>query len=126
MVQAIFFDLFETLVTEWINGKKEKSHVIAGFDMEESLFKKEWRLRQERRMDGTFSTYQSVLVDIFKTYNLPIDKEQIDFAYQERKRVKSLPFKNMNEEILQTLSDLKKRGMQLGLISNCTPEEVES
>lgn len=41
MVQAIFFDLFETLITEWVNGKKEKTHLLDGLGIEEAVFKKE-------------------------------------------------------------------------------------
>lgn len=77
-------------------------------------------------MNGTFSDYQSVVVDILQANDMPIYLPLIESAYQERKRVKSIPFEKIDEEILQTLSLLKNREVKIGLISNCTPEEVES
>lgn len=122
----MLFDLFETLISEWRNGKREKGHMFHEIGLNEELFKKEWHKRLDKRMDGTFSNYRSVLIDILRAQNMPIDLKVLDAAQKQRERVKSLPFEQINEEIIGCLSELKRQGIKVGLISNCTPEEISA
>ncbi|WP_422657613.1 HAD family hydrolase [Paenibacillus sp. EC2-1] len=126
-IKAVFFDLFETLVTEFSENirisKRNYDYMnILGLSNED--FKKEWRIRRERRMAGVFSDYPSVLRDILSSRGLKDDIEAIDFLHQERIKEKCIPFRNIHSEITDLLTYIKSKGIKIGLISNCTEEEV--
>jgi len=124
MIRAVFFDLYETLITEWENGKRKTTHSIEQLGIPEDIFKKEWSDRIERRMDGTFENYQSVLKDILQSLKMPIDEKVLKLVELGRIKAKSIPFQDINQSILDALSLLKEIGVRIGLISNCTPEEI--
>ncbi|SDW23775.1 HAD family hydrolase [Paenibacillus sp. CF384] len=126
-VKAVFFDLFETLITEFEQGKRVSNR---NYDYSTLLgisnadFKKEWSLRQEKRMNGHFVSYGEVLRDIALARNLEINEDSIQYLYQARKEEKKLPFHAIQSEIIELLTELRSHPLKLGLISNCTEEEV--
>ncbi|MCQ6562968.1 HAD family hydrolase [Paenibacillus mendelii] len=127
-VKAVFFDLFETLMTEFVNGKRLSNR---SYDYEALLglpnaeFKKEWGARQQQRMSGLLPDYKAVIRDILNARYLPYNEAAVNQLYEDRLREKQLPFQTIGPEIKELLDDLKKRSMKLALISNCTEEEVK-
>ncbi len=63
LIKAVFFDLYETLITEWKDGQKKATYSTELLGLDQSKFKSEWELR----MDGTFPDHQSVLRDILSS-----------------------------------------------------------
>jgi len=124
MIKAVFFDLYETLITEWANGERKATHSIEQLGIPEDVFKEEWNIRVEKRMDGTFESYQCVLIDILQTLKMPIDDHVLTLIESERIKAKAIAFENIEKHIIDTLSHLKKMSIKIGLISNCTPEEI--
>ncbi|MCR2822838.1 HAD family hydrolase [Lederbergia panacisoli] len=125
MIEAVFFDLYETLITEWENGKKKADFSPASMlGMEQVIFKREWSKRKERRMDGSFSDAKSCLVDILNALDTPIKMDEINNAIEQRKKAKAIPFQSIDEKIIETILQIKAKGIKVGLISNCAPEEV--
>lgn len=127
MIRAIFFDLFETLITEFADGKRisnRKYDYKALLDMENDVFKREWSLRSDRRMRGHYPSFHAVMNDILASHNLPYPSAALDQLHQERVQEKLIPFQQIDPHICAMLESLKERGLQLGLISNCTEEEV--
>ncbi|OAK67701.1 HAD family hydrolase [Lederbergia galactosidilytica] len=124
MVQAIFFDLYETLITEWENNQRKSIYSIEELGIDTKVFKKAWSARREMRMNGTFSDHQTCLKDIMQSLGQPINENVINEIHQRRVEAKLVPFIEINDEIIQTLQLLKDRKIKLGLISNCTAEEV--
>ncbi|MGO4789594.1 HAD family hydrolase [Paenibacillus sp. 2KB_20] len=128
-VRAVFFDLYETLITEFANGKrlsKRSYDYMYRLGLSEAEFKQEWRTRFERRMNGHFPDYHSVIHDILVSRSLPYPQEHVEFLYQSRVSEKKIPFNRISNEICRMLELLRKRGLKLGLISNCSEEEVIS
>ena|SRR5690606_12901827 len=126
-VKAIFFDLFETLVTEFSEGKRISERAydyprLLGLSHEQ--YKKEWRLRSQARMTGAFLDYPAVVKDILAGYGIDNKEEEIYYLYEERIKEKKIPFYQPQQEVMTMLAELKSRGFKLGLISNCTEEEV--
>nr|WP_191967324.1 HAD-IA family hydrolase [Lederbergia ruris] len=117
--------MFETLITEFENNQRKATYSIKDLGIDEKLYKKEWAARRGRRMDGSFPDHQSVLRDIVKTCGKPINESVIESIHQERIKAKSVPFKNQDSEIMNMLQTLKDQKIKIGLISNCTAEEVE-
>lgn len=126
MVKAVFFDLYETLITEWDGNTKKAAYSTGQLGLDQEIFKAEWDNRREERMNGTFPDHQSVLRDILNSHGLTIDHEWINKIHVERVRAKGVPFQDMNPEVVELLQSLKSGGIKLGLISNCAPEEVYS
>jgi putative hydrolase of the HAD superfamily len=126
LIKAIFFDLYETLITEWKNEKKKAVYSTEALGLDPKIFKQEWDIRREMRMDGTFPNHQSVLRDILNTHRIEVDPEVIERVHQERVRAKAVPFREMHPEVIEMLKQLKTLNIKLGLISNCAPEEVIS
>ncbi|WP_188384320.1 HAD family hydrolase [Ornithinibacillus halotolerans] len=120
----MFFDLYETLITEWENNEKKATYSIEALGIDKKTYKKEWALRRERRMDGTYPDHKSVLRDILQSLGKPVDESMIDKVDQLRVESKRVPFQDINHEVLEMLQKLKDMNVKLGLISNCTPEEV--
>lgn len=126
-VRAAFFDLYETLITEFADGRRisRRRYDYPGLlGLSEDDFKQEWKARQEGRMRGIFPNYRTVIRDILEQRNLPYREEQVEFLYQSRLKEKQLPFEAVRPDVIEMLDRLKKRGLKLGLISNCTAEEV--
>jgi putative hydrolase of the HAD superfamily len=124
--KAVFFDLFETLVTEFAGGRRisKRSYdyqSLLGLSNDE--FRKEWGNRQERRMNGEFGDFREVVKDIVVGKGLPVNEEAIRHLYQERVKEKAIPFENIDPEMIDVLRRLQGQ-VKLGLISNCTEEEV--
>lgn len=126
-VKAVFFDLFETLVTEFSDGKRISNRYydyleLLGLSNEE--FKNEWRNRNKDRMTGFFSDFPSVIRDILKKRELNYNDESVEYLYQGRLREKEIPFREIQPGIIDLLTYLKDKKVSVGLISNCTEEEV--
>lgn len=75
-------------------------------------------------MDGIFPDHESVLRDILTSLGKPVDESVIKQVHEKRVAAKLIPFKEINSEIIRMLQALKELDMKIGLISNCTPEEV--
>lgn len=126
MIQAIFFDLYETLITEWEYNKKKTAYSVDELGLDSDNYKNEWAARRDKRMDGTYPDHQNVLRDILKAHNKEIDESIIAEIHQRRVNAKSVPFHAIENEIIVTLQTIKEMNIKIGLISNCAPEEVEA
>jgi len=126
-IRAVFFDLYETLITEFADGKRISRRSYDYRDrlgLSEEEFKEEWSSRFERRMNGQFPSYQAVIRDILDVRSLPYHEQHVEFLYQARISEKTIPFLAVSQEITVMLDQLHKRGLKLGLVSNCSEEEV--
>lgn len=117
--------MYETLITEWDGDRKKATYSVSKLGLDEHVYKKEWAERIDRRMTGAFVNHQSVLKDILKSNNRTVDENIIEEIHQQRVHVKTIPFLNIDNEIINTLHLLKNMNIKLGLISNCALEEVE-
>lgn len=127
--KAVIFDLFETLITEFGNGERLAKRTynymeLLGLSNEE--FKREFGRRQLRRMTGELKSYHNVVEEILARNELPFNKETIDHLYQERVKEKQLPLLTSNEDVNNLLDAIRSKNVKIGLISNCTEEEVQS
>ncbi|ANX11460.1 hypothetical protein ABE41_005525 [Fictibacillus arsenicus] len=126
MIKAVFFDLYETLITEWDGNQKKAVYSTDELGLDSKIFKAEWDNRRELRMNGTYPDHQSVLKDILNSHGKSSDRDMIEKVHQKRIWAKTVPFQEMHPEVIELLATLKEKGKKLGLISNCAPEEVSS
>nr|WP_144929286.1 HAD family hydrolase [Paenibacillus bovis] len=124
MIHAVFFDLFETLITEWEGGKKKAIYSTHKLGLNSNVFSKEWKIRKELQSIGKYPNYSSVLEEILKKHRVEYEMELIEFLEKERIKGKSIPFLKIDIEIINTLKELKNKQIKIGLISNCTHEDI--
>jgi len=124
MLKVIFFDLFETLITEhdpsWLPSSSPAEYL--GLDV--ARFKQEWRARWRARMTGVYPDYASVLEDICRAMGSPADDGRIAHLQGRRLALKAVPFTRVEPAMVTMLHALRQLGLTVGVISNCTPEEV--
>ena len=123
-IQAVFFDLYETVVTEFDPSWKPVPTTAERLGLSQERFAAEWRARQQQRVTGTYADYRSVLQEICTATGQPIDEALIEQLHAERLAAKAMPFARVEDDIVDALAAIRRLGVKVGLISNCTAEEV--
>lgn len=123
-MEAVIFDLYETLVTEFDPNWKPAPTTAERLGIEESTFGEAWRSRQPKRLVGGYRDSPSILQEICEAAGHPADEAVIGQLYEERLAAKALPFARIDESMFSVLSSIRQAGTQIGLISNCGPEDV--
>lgn len=121
---AVFFDLYETLVTEYEPGWTPVPTTAARLGLSQDRFTPAWKARQAQRMTGAFPDFRSVLHDICQATNHPVDEVLLDQLQAERLAHKARPFARIRSDIVSMLEALRRAKLRVGLISNCSVEEV--
>jgi FMN phosphatase YigB (HAD superfamily) len=128
--KAVIFDLYETLITEFSNGRRKVTRTNRDYERLIGLpyveFQQQWNDRQEMRMTGAYPDYFSVMNDIISKNNLVCEQHVLEDLYNVRVNEKSVPFADIAHDIIELLDGLKQRDIKLALISNCTEEEVSA
>ena len=123
---AVIFDLYETLVTEnhpeWFGNPTLADRL--GID--EALCRREWEARYEGRMTGTIADYSTVLREICGVAGVQHPEQEIAHLAAERLEAKARPFIRVETGVIEALKQLRSRQLKIGLITNCTCEEVAS
>jgi len=123
-MQAVIFDLFETLVTEWGRPKYSLSKMASDLGVDHKIFR---RAKDALNLDhflGKFPNTIQYIEAALKIMNVARDKGQLAEIAQKREECKRKCFDVIEPKILEMLSALKEKGCKLGLISNCSPEEI--
>jgi FMN phosphatase YigB (HAD superfamily) len=94
MIEAVFFDLYETLITEldpdWHPGKETPTAELLG--IERAVFDAEWQARRLRRMTSALD-FPSVVRDICAAAGKAageIDEQVVADLHARRSRAKAL------------------------------------
>lgn len=125
---AVVFDLFETLVTEVVTeGQMPPTGHPSSADLlgiERGAFKAAWSQRKIRRMTSVLP-YEAALVEICGQFGVRPGSREVRELVEARRVSKAMPFSRVAEPVLAMLEDLRSRGCALGLVSNCSVEDVE-
>ncbi len=124
MIQALFCDLFETIVTEFDPHWKPGATIADELGVNAKLFAMEWSTRRDKRMVGGYPDFRSALRDICRALEHPVDEGVLRRIHQERLARYARVFAKIDDKVVHVLKTIKRAGLKLGLISNCTPEEV--
>lgn len=124
MIKAVIFDLYETLITEWVSRKYLSSQCARDLDIDPALFRELWN-SHHHAMDTGRLTYRQVLTEILIAAEKTPDDALIDACEQKRISGKNDCFAAIDENVLHMLSSLKQQGLKLCLCSNCSADEVE-
>lgn len=124
MIKAVIFDLYETLITEWVSRKYLSSQCAQDLGIDHPLFREMWNSRH-REMDTGLLSYRQVLAEILTAAGKTPDDALMDACEEKRITGKNDCFAAIDENVLQMLSALKQQGLKLCLCSNCSADEVE-
>lgn len=66
-VEAVFFDLFETLITEMHRERHTKASVAERLGIDPQVFAAKWREMNRARMTGAIAKYEAAIADICRS-----------------------------------------------------------
>ena len=121
MINAVIFDMFETLVTRF-RGKTYCSEDIAadlGIDMND--FRREWHVTEKDRSTGKYTIEEGLAITLKQLGVYSEDK--VILAAEHRKQALTDTFTAIPEETVNLLRDLRKAGKKTGLITNTFSDE---
>jgi putative hydrolase of the HAD superfamily len=125
-VDAVLFDLFETLFTEWRgtpDGPPRWGVPGAELGVDEQEFRRAWAALQSRRMTSPFP-YVDALAEICQSLGHEPPMAAIRELDALRCADKSSCFNPIDDEILDMLTGVKRAGLGMAIVSNCSVEEV--
>ena len=121
MIQAVIFDMFETLITHFRSPLYMGRQIAADAGIEEPVFREVWDTTDDARTLGKM-TLEEVIEEVLRRngrYSEDLWREIV----RKRKDSKAECFRHLHPEILPMLEGIRKRGLKIGLITNCYFEE---
>lgn len=125
-MQAIIFDLFETLITEFDAGWQPERAAAAPLGLDEERFTAGWKALQHQRMAGIIPDYPAILRAICKQAGCVANESMIQRLQQERIADKARAFAAIERPVVQMLKQLRRLPVKIGLLSNAAREETLS
>lgn len=123
MIQAVIFDMFETLITHYNSSLYFGAQMAADAGIPEQTFQGMWHPTEYDRSVGNVRL-EEVLEHILRQ-NDCYSEELVQKIAGKRIAAKEECFRNLHDEIIPMLAGLKKMGVKIGLISNCFSEEAD-
>lgn len=123
MIQAVIFDMFETLITHYHTPLYFGAQMAKDAGIPEDKFQSLWRPTEYERAIGKL-TFEKTLESILREnncYSEALLKKIVD----KRIAAKEACFSHLHPEIIPMLTALKEKGFLIGLISNCFSEEAD-
>ena len=121
--KAIIFDLFGTIVDSF--SLTEYNHLISQLSSVLSIpsekFSQMWYKTSKQRGTGVFKTIEECIKYICRALNTQVSEEKIKKCVQLRLESTKRAMKPKTEA-LETIIELKKKELKIGLISNCSAE----
>ncbi|MBE5801532.1 MAG: HAD family hydrolase [Clostridiales bacterium] len=124
MKKAVIFDLFETLITEWGHEKYTKKQMSQDLRCPYEAFVAHWEALHEKQYCGKI-TFSESLRYVCKQLQVDVDEQLIERITSRRKETKAACFDFAHPQIDPMLKTLREKGYRLGILSNCSEEEVE-
>lgn len=121
MIRAVIFDMYETLITHYNSPLYFGTQIAEDAGISTEVFLKDWRAATQDRFIGKVSL-EELLEKIFRE-NQCYSEELVNKVVEKRIAINEDCFRNLHPEIISMLSSLKEKGILIGLISNCFPEE---
>ena len=126
MQRLVLFDLFETLVTEYLpdapTGGTQKL-VADSLGIPPDEYRTLWRDQKQRRHTEPTDA-REIIEAICRASGARVDRTAIERVWRARLDDKRRPFEDVREDVLVMLNQLLDAGFRIGVISNCATEDV--
>lgn len=123
MIQAVIFDMYETLITHYRSPLYFGAQMAADARIKEEAFQVLWQQTEIARTIGKL-TFEDVIENILQA-NQCYSKAIYNKIIEKRYAAKRESFRHLHPEILPMLAQIKENGLQIGVISNCFSEETK-
>jgi HAD superfamily hydrolase (TIGR01509 family) len=126
IIQAVVFDLYETLITEYESDWHRGATPAERLGVPPDVFEGAWQSYARARLTEAVD-YGDVLRGICHLAGVVVDarvESVIAVLHRERLAAKAKPLLELERPVLDALSQLRAKGLKLGLVSNCSVEEV--
>lgn len=123
MIKAVIFDMFETLITHYDSPLYFCVHIARELGVPHAVFNETWKSAETERMTGKL-TLEELLKTVLEANNA-YSEERLHEITRKRLEAKEEVFRHIHKDIVPMLEELKRRGVLIGLVSNCYSEEVE-
>ena len=123
MFKAVVFDLYETLVTESGAAIRNAGALGESFGLDAKAYRREWKQLRPRVLCGQL-TFQAALTEVGERLGVAIPLDLVRHASDERARAKATIFRRIDPALVALMCDLRERGLQLAVVSNCMAEDV--
>jgi putative hydrolase of the HAD superfamily len=125
MIEAVFFDLYETLVTEQGIDVPRAARLGPTLGLDDKAYRVQWRLQRPRVIRGDL-TFSAALMEIGALLNARLDPAVVKRVVHERIQARRTVFERIDQELVALTRHLGQQGRQLAVISNCFAEDVEA
>lgn len=122
--KAVIFDLYETLISEYVPVWKPQQTVIERLGLTVEAFRPVWHRLQHARFTGEIPDYATALRLVCHELGQKPDEVLLAKLQQERLELKRRPFLHIDETVLTLLSRLAQQDIPLCVLSNAASEEV--
>jgi len=122
-IRAVIFDMYETLVTQFCSPLYYGTQMAQDLDLSPEAFLPGWRKTEEARATGR-QTFEAVMERLMKEHGI-YSPERHRQVVEKRIAIQEGCFSRLHPEILPMLRTMKKRGIKIGLITNCFSEEAK-
>ena len=123
MVNAVIFDLYETLVTQTGTAVPRGGALGESLGLDATAYRREWKQLRPQILRGQL-TFQQALMEIGRRLDVVIPAELIQRASDERTRANAAVFQRVDPAIVALTRDLQQIGVRLATISNCMAEDA--
>ena len=123
MINAVLFDLFETLITESPVLPTRASSLGAALGLQPEAFRVEWKTWRPRVVLGQVS-FTDALTEISRNLTGRVDTAAVQRIRTQRIREKAAVYARIDEEVTALIAELRHQGVGLAVISNCFSEDV--
>jgi putative hydrolase of the HAD superfamily len=123
MVEAVLFDLYETLITESATRPAGVSSHASELGCDREAFRRRWKALRPAVTVGRMSFHEA-LRQITTGLGRPAEDEVLRQLSEARLRAKAEPFAQIEPQVLVMIDHLRSRDIRLGVISNGFAEDV--
>ena len=124
MMRTVFFDLFDTLVTQEHPDRPAQQVFADRLGIPLDGARAWWKATVRDRMAGLFPTYEETLRQMVTSLGAAVDELVLADICRDRFADKRSYLVDIDVEVLDLLAHLKRTGWTVAIVSNATPDEL--
>ena len=122
-IQAVIFDMYETLVTQFCSPLYYGTQIALDLGLDPGAFLPGWRRTEEARATGKL-TFEETMEQLMKAHDIYTPQLHSRVA-AKRMAIQKDCFSHLHPAVIPVLTALKEQGIKIGLITNCFSEEAK-
>ena len=120
-IQAVIFDMYETLITQFCSPLYYGTEIARDLGLSPAEFLPGWRATEEARATGKL-TFEDAMAALLHRHGISRLHRRV---VEKRIAIQADCFRHLHPGIEPMLSGLKAQGIKIGLITNCFSEEAK-